>query len=156
MHPSYSDITSRLGEPLWWYSPDAAIPRYEPFHPELCGIYDKYAALVQIRCQSCHRQLSVSVSYSDLDRMQRNNNGVCSFPEIEMPTAADARWFDAWGDPPQHDCEGVFCHSGSTMTSELVRIVEFWGQPSVMIDWQRMPEYEFDYSAQLLDRDGGL
>jgi len=39
MHTEYADITSRLGEPLWW--DDVCAPRYEPFQPYLCN--DIYA-----------------------------------------------------------------------------------------------------------------
>lgn len=150
MHPDYRDIIGKLGTPIWYYNQSVSVPRYLRFHPDLCGIYDEVAALVVIRCQCCHREFFVSVSYCQLDRCQRNEHGDFQFKDIVLPTAEDPGWFDAWGDPPRHGDKE--CGAGDTMTSEMVRIAEFWIQERSNnwdTDWKRKPEYEFDYSALL-------
>ena len=156
MHPDYQDITSKLGDPIWYYNQKAAIPRYLPFHPEWCGVYDEVAALTVIRCQCCHREFFASVSYSQMDRCQRNAEGKFQFEDIILPTADDPGWFDVWGDPPRHGKMGLgSCAAGDTMTSEMVRIAEFWVREQVngFPEWKRKPEYEFDYTKLLGDED---
>ena len=137
MHPDYKDITSKLGEPLWYYDQKVSMPRYLPFRPELCGVYYNIVALVVIRCQSCHHEFFVSVSYCS--EYEHTN---ITFPTLEGGGGS----FDVWGDPPRHDT----CLSGDTMMSEFVRIAEFWTRDHVN-DWKRRPEYELDYSFLLED-----
>ena len=154
MHPDYSDITSRLGKPLWWYDRGAAIPRYDSFRPDMCGIYDHVAALCIIRCQCCHMEFPVSVEFDRMGQIQRGPEGTHVFREIMFPNAEDPGDFDAWGDPPRHcHMEGT-CAAGDTMSSEFVRIVEFWIRDEdrsheTFMEFVRHPEYELDYSAQL-------
>lgn len=153
MHPDYSDITSRLGKPLWYYHQSVAMPRYEPFHPDLLGVYDHVAALTVIRCQCCRMEFFASVSFSDIDRIERRQ-GQATFPEIKLPTAEDPGWFDCWGDPPRHGSMEGACAAGDTMTSDFVRIAEFWikdqdQKSKTWFQWIRKPEFEFDYSSAL-------
>lgn len=155
MHPNYDDITGKLGKPLWYSNQSAAIPRYDPFEPDMVDIYAKWVALCVIRCQTCREEFLVSVDYSETDRIKQRCPGDVSFPEVALPTADSGNWFDAWGDPPRHFGDKAGC-TGETMTSELVRIQEFWmkdytqGSPT-FLDFVRHPEYEFDYSEALED-----
>jgi hypothetical protein len=139
MHTSYDDIIDKLGEPLWWYRSDAAVPRYAPFHPELCGVYDKCVALTEIVCQTCNKHFMVSVA------LRTHDSSFRKVKEI-MPTTFYGGSFDTWGDPPIHGC------SGDTMWSGLNGIVEFWiketSQYPYIQEWIRHPEYEFDYSTR--------
>lgn len=153
MHPDYADITSKLGKPLWYFDPCRAVPRYDPFHPNLCGVYDHHVALVVIRCQACHNEFMASVSIDSMDRMQRNQAGKMELQKIVFPSAESAGGFDAWGDPPRHSHWEGACAGGDTMMSELVRIAEFWSrdhdrQSKTFLEWVRRPQYEFDYSHQ--------
>jgi hypothetical protein len=155
MHLDYSDITSKIEmTPLWYFNQAVAVPRYLPFHPELCGIYDDTVALVVIRCQSCHQKFFVSVGYDQMDRYKRDETGKFKYKNIVLPTIENPGWFDVWGDPPRHGRQGPEgCAAGDTMTSELVRIAEFWVREREINwpEWKRKPEYEFDYRDLLED-----
>lgn len=141
MYPDYKDITSKLGEPLWYYSKENCVPRYLPFHPDLCDVYSDIVALVVIRCQSCHREFFVSVGYCSV--WQRYNRKRTIFPSLGIEGGGS---FDILADPPRHDT----CPAGDTMMSDFVRISEFWTRDHVN-DWKRRPEYELDYSFLLED-----
>ena len=95
MLPDYRDIASRLGPSLWW--DDHGVPRYDPFHPDLCGVYDGYVALLQIACQSCGRRFLVASGISRSWRPLR----VGSRPPA-LPTANDTSSL-GYGDPPRHE-----------------------------------------------------
>ena len=104
MKQEYSDITKKLGKPVWW--DEAGCPRYEPFQP--CMANDFYAeevALLRIACQNCQTEYLVSVSSGIKDSR--------AFRERPLPLA--------YGDPPR-SC----CGAGATMTSETLEIVELW------------------------------
>lgn len=123
MHADYADIISRLGEPLWW--DEVCAPRYEPFKPEDCNnIYAQEAMLIEIRCQDCGRPFLVADTWDTFDQIQGR----------ARPSAHAAHGHAEWGDPPRHGCVG------DTMTSESVRIVEFWKNEA--LGWVRAPEYE--------------
>jgi hypothetical protein len=149
MHPDYNDITDRLGQPLWWFDERVSVPRYEPFHPELCNIYDDTVALTTIKCQACRKEFLVSVGFDAMKRFTfTRNQGV----DFKLPSKEDASWFDQWGDPPRHSNSHGDC-SGETMCSEFVKINEFWmkdreNKSPTFMDWVRHPEYEFDYSEE--------
>ena len=51
MYPIYRDLRDKLGEPIW--HDEHGVPRYAEFHPSLLGIYDDWAVLFVVRCQSC-------------------------------------------------------------------------------------------------------
>lgn len=139
MLPNYSDITSRLGEPLWW--DEHGVPRYEPFHPQWCDVYANYAALILIACQNCGREFIVGVSVSE------TKHAIFHRASIELPTPNSLGSF-YYGDPPRHAEEGV-CLAGDTMTSVPKRVLEFWHRPLDRIgDWHRLPEYEFEIEEE--------
>lgn len=136
MLPAYKDITSRLGEPLW--HDKHGVPRYDPFRPDMCGIYAYYVALLDIECQSCVRRFKVAVDYSNYE--------FC-FGELmlpHLPSMEDAADFH-FGDPPQHDYEGRGLCAGSTMNSITRRVMEFWIKDATKFEWVRRPEHEFAY-----------
>ncbi len=134
MWPDYSDIKSRLGEPLWY--DEHGVPRYEPFHPRMCNVYAKHLALMLVECQACEKTFKVAKS---LDVFKEYEIGEAGY-EI-LPTAEDVNAFH-YGDAPSHDCVG------DTMNVITRRILEFWRwdyRPGVQDDWRRCPEYEFEY-----------
>ena len=61
MNPDFSDIIDAVGrEPLWFYD-WTGVPRYVAFSPDELGVYDHYALLVEIACQSCGRRFLVGL-----------------------------------------------------------------------------------------------
>jgi hypothetical protein len=123
MKTSYKDLTSRLGEPLWW--DECGVPRYDPFHPgDVSSIYAREVALVEVGCQACDALMKVAVT-----------TGFIGFPDELAEQIADHRW--AYGDPPSHRCSGA----GETMNSEPKRICEFWHRKGVG-PWTRQPAME--------------
>jgi len=112
--PSYNDIRSRLGEPLWWDG--NCVPRYEPFHPDLCGVHNEEVALIEIACQQCDQRFLVAIEVS-----KRREDASIPTPETV--------WQWGFGDPPRHARAGG-CAAGDVMQSIPMRIVEFWSRAS--------------------------
>ena len=133
MLPDYSDITSRLGEPMWW--DEYGVPRYEPFSPGWCDVFADYVAFMLIECQACGREFKVAVSAgkNDWQRLFLRR-------PVELPTAHSAGSF-YYGDPPRHEEER--CCAGNTMTSIPKRVLEFW-HCTIDGNWHRLPEYEIE------------
>lgn len=130
MLPDYKDITSRLGQPLWYDR--HGVPRYDPFHPDMCDVYANYVAYMEIRCQACGKCFKVAVDRSKYDWLER---------QVEFPSS-DSEGDFYYGDPPIH---GDGC-AGNTMSCETLRILEFWVRDgSTGYDWERKTEFEFDY-----------
>lgn len=140
----YRDITSRLGQPLWFDS--NGVPRYDKFHPDLCGIYDDYVAYIELGCQGCSKTFMVSVErrkFRMWPKVEKN----------ELPEPPNEIGSFHYGDPPRHDIpnptvEDVYrggwslhC-SGVTMNSFPIRIVEFW-EKNKNFHWERTPDLEF-------------
>lgn len=124
MKNSYDDIRDKLGEPEWF---DVhGVPRYCAFSPKQCGVYAKWAALIEIACQNCAEHFMVSVEYKLYTR------------DIQYPTPSETMSFH-YGDPPIHGCVG------DTMNCETIRIWQFWHRHS---EWARLPEYEFAYDVR--------
>lgn len=125
MHADYADIIERLGEPIWY--DEYAVPRYCRFEPKrVANIYAKECALVEILCQSCHRPFAVAFSWIIDDY----EDGVLRPGRYE------------YGDPPRHDADewGLACAGGDTMSSDSVRVIEFWRRDP--FEWFRVPERE--------------
>lgn len=149
MYRLYNDIRNRLGEPLW--HDEQGVPRYDTFHPSLCGIYDRFVALMEIECQACEGKFLVSGSWDHSDAIRESDlaallkrkprEGWCEHPIF--PTATHSGSF-GFGDAPWHGIEQC---SGTTMSTSVLRIVEFWSRDGGYSgqDWRRRPEYEFVY-----------
>lgn len=136
--PAYKDITSRLGEPLWYDR--HGVPRYDPFRPDMCGVYARYVALLDIECQACRKRFRAAVDYCGYE--SRFIGGDLELKGPQLPTAEDEGDF-RYGDPPPHDCPGRGLCAGSTMGSVTRRILEFWVKDG--FEWTRRREYEFAY-----------
>jgi len=149
MYHPYFDLRARLGEPLW--HDEHGVPRYVPFHPEHVGIYYRWVALLEIRCQACEAPFMVADAY---DQMQVFNqlkaHGTETPDDLDLmkvagaaPSERDAGWF-SFGDAPWHTDEQC---AGTTMTTSVYRVVEFWTRDGGEhhMDWRRRPELEFAY-----------
>jgi hypothetical protein len=123
----YDDITSRLGEPEWY--DDQGVPRYKPFHPKACGVYDRVVAFLSIRCQSCQRPFSVAVC-RDMMNFRDIYNPDATYT---LPTHDDHGSFH-YGDPPRHDCVG------DTMNCDHGRVLELWEQADPFKGWKRIDD----------------
>lgn len=129
MNTDYSDITSRLGEPLWWdYN---AVPRYEPFKPSRCGIYFKQVALLRVGCQGCSAQFKMAIEF-----------GLHQPIDTSGSPSDFAEWF-CGVDPPRHGAHGWEECTGTSMTIEPIEVLEFW-EPSNKGEemYQRVPKME--------------
>ena len=152
MYQPYGDIRSRLGEPLW--HDRNGVPRYEAFHPSSCDVYAKYAALLKIRCQGCGREFLVADTWSFTDAVERklmygnemiqwDSEGKNGRPIEDLPDFTSPNCF-GYGDAPWHTIEGSPC-SGTTMTTEIVAVVEFWRREDGEYEWKRDSAHEFEY-----------
>jgi hypothetical protein len=121
---SYEDLTRRLGVPLWY--DDNGVPRYDPFRPDLCGIYARFIALAEIACQACGDRFKVA--------FERRNFASDKHPWVPIPESVNLLHY---GDPPPHGC------SGDTMNCLDLRVLEFWrrdGDP--LAAWRRDHDLE--------------
>lgn len=137
--PDYKDITSRLGEPLWYDG--RGVPRYDPFRLEMCDVYANYVAFAEVECQACGRRFSVAVEVNKYDWLNSFSR------EVQFPGAADEGDFH-YGDPPKHEAGGSLC-PGATMSCTTRKIIEFWVRDtSTGYRWVRKSEYEFEYRGE--------
>lgn len=150
---NYHDITFRLGEPEWW--DDNGVPRYCPFKPNECGVYDDMAALVLIECQGCARMFKVAVTWSRSDDLMMQRERVVPQPGSENFAQALAD-FVHYGDPPNDEC----CPAGPTMNSIPRRVLEMWtrgpGSDPSDWDWKRRLEFEVELDCEWAKGDGLL
>ena len=93
MLTDYSDITDKLGEPLWW--DENGVPRYFDFSPYVCGVYNKYVALMTVECQCCGKPFKVVTSL--------NSHRTVSYPDPSKEDPEEAAGGFLYGDPPRHD-----------------------------------------------------
>lgn len=140
MLPAYHDIRSRIADPPTWHDRHG-VPRYEPFHPSLLGVYDDFAILAEIACQWCGQRFLVGGGWTRFD--------VFADPIVERNLEALATSFD-YGDPPRHNAEAKGECAGATMSSETVRVAEAWEK--VGFDWVRR---EVGGRSLLAERAGG-
>ena len=140
MYPLYKDIL-RLAhaagqEPQWW--DQNGTPRFDEFAPDQQGVYDNFALLVEIECQSCAQRFLVAGGWTRYD-LWANSHG--SGPaENTLEDLADRFHY---GDAPHHDYVSKNytggC-AGTTMNSIPRRIVEAWERKK--FDWERREDLE--------------
>ncbi len=125
MYPLYRDLREKLGEPLW--HDQHGVPRYAEFHPSLLGIYDEWAALFVVECQSCGRTFPCAKGISKMSDHRR------IVELFEALKTADGALYNliVWGDAPWHDFEGNQASfdsqcAGTTMTTSVVDILQLW------------------------------
>ena len=107
------------------------MPRYDPFTPDMLGIYDDRAVLYEVQCASCGRLFRVAESQQLLARLVSGDDDLGYWFRQVAPY---------YGDAPRHDHPyGGRC-AGETMTSDTVRVIEFWRKDK--LDWERVPELE--------------
>ena len=138
MRQPYWDLYVAHGKkrPLWF--DEAGVPRWVPFEPSLANnIYAKEVVLYELACQWCGRRYAVVDSWSVIDRMLRNL-------EPLEPLSTRVRHL-YWGDAPCFQAEDgstPYQCPGSTMTSESIRVLEFWKYEQGK--WVRCPELEIE------------
>lgn len=132
MWAKYEDLTSRLGEPLWW--DEHGVPRYDPFDRKLVAdIYAHEIALVEIQCQHCLRRFDVAFSYGPMQQVASPN-----LPSLSERVTDDTVHY---GDPPRHEApEGHGC-PGESMNCNELRVLQFW-RVSQKYDWHRLARLE--------------
>lgn len=147
MHPSYSDIQSRILEKPTWYDIHGC-PRYGKFEPRALGVYDEFAALFKIRCQNCHEEFLVAYGTPRYNIQALAIAGQMGVNVKEIPSEKFTNTLEEiteifhYGDPPIHGCVG------DTMSSESLACVEAWRKGSWAenrMEWKRVPELEITY-----------
>jgi hypothetical protein len=149
MYRLYEDLRDKLGEPKW--HDEQGVPRYCDYHPSCGDIYDRWAALLEIECQGCRQRFLVSDSYSPMDFIRAGwKPGDPTEPAFPAPDNYGGSF--SFGDAPWH---GARQCSGTTMTTDTTRVVEFWTRDGGdhAMEWQRRPEYEFTYPAPSVNDD---
>lgn len=131
MLPDYSDIRSAIDRDPEWFD-GQGVPRYAPFSPDMLGIYDKFAVLAEIMCQSCSCRLLVADGWASSGWAWKDGAFTPTVYTLEF-LLKNYRY----GDPPRHHCSGA----GESMSSISVRLVEVW-QRDPGKDWKRQPEAE--------------
>ncbi len=115
MHCDYSDITSRLGTPLWW--DEHAVPRFDRFHPrDVADIYADEVALFIVTCQGCGREFPVAEARGPITKVL--------YPHMTGLAEAIRTKTLEYGDPPNIGC----CGAGPTMNSEPRRVLGYWSR----------------------------
>lgn len=143
MNQEYRDITSRLGEPLWY--DECGVPRYDPFAPDMCNdIYADEAALLEIACQDCGARFRVAMAMGQMDRAQ---GAMARGDDVALMMADPSYTLSGlishgtihYGDPPCHGCVG------DTMNCEDIRVLEYWhrGQDTEH-EWRREEGMEIE------------
>lgn len=117
MLPDYQDIKDAAGNktPVWYDG--NGVPRYAPFHPHMLGVYDQFALLMEIQCQSCNRKFLVGRGWQRHEVRFANGH-----TEVITHTLRDLAETWGYGDPPRHGC------IGDTMGCIPQRIVQAWHQ----------------------------
>jgi len=132
MHHHYDDIRERISEEPKWFD-ENAVPRYCEFSPnQVSCIYAREVVLAEVACQNCRKPFLVAFSVSTFDF-------VCG---ESLANAVGKRQLH-YGDPPNVSC----CASGPAMTSDVLRIVEFWKLGSDL-EWRRVPELEIVFDNE--------
>jgi len=126
MHESYDDITSKLGEPVWWN--EDAVPRYCAFEPRrIARVYANECCLVEIACQECGQRFQVAVSAQTV------------FTKCPDLRRCIERGQLHYGDPPNHgeNEDGQRCYAGATMNCYDLRVLEYWRRAEPWAEWAR-------------------
>jgi hypothetical protein len=128
MKTRYSDILSRTSEkPEWW--DDNGVPRYGAFHPDLApNPYANEVVLYLIGCQACGTLFKVSRTW---DKYSIDPVTGRAPPSLMIQDLY-------YGDPPNSGC----CNAGPTMSSESLKVLEFWAREGG--SWVRKRELEID------------
>jgi hypothetical protein len=96
----------------------------------MLGVYDEFALLAEIACQSCGQRLLIGKGWR---RFGVSPSDIHTQSLIEVVGA----W--TFGDSPRHD-DGQRRCAGETMSSVELRIVE--ARKREDLDWVRHPELE--------------
>ena len=144
MYQPYLDIREKLGRPLWF--DEEGVPRYAHFAPRLCAnIYADFAALLEIRCQSCGQLFQVAASWCAMDENAVwDEHGNNPRPAEGLPTAESSGYF-RYGDAPWHGPNDGQC-SGTTMTTDVSEVMQFWRRDDSK--WRRDCAHEFCYKLE--------
>lgn len=133
MLPAYNDIITRIAErPIWFTA--TGVPRYNPFAPEMLGVYDQIAGLFLVQCQSCSAKLKIG------DGTPRFSIHKVLAGDTEEITVESFGQTWTCGDPPRHDCPGA----GETMSAIELSVLEMWER--ISMDWKRRKDLELAFT----------
>lgn len=134
MKNDYRDILDVAGPPVWW--DHDGVPRYVAFAPELLGVYQRFAILARIECQSCRLRMSVGCGY-DRSVIAPSMTDPGRYEVRTLTLAGLAEGF-AYGDPPHHGGCG-----GESMQSVGVYIEQAWERSlRPGLSWSRNTDLE--------------
>ena len=137
MLPRYDDIRALTAAEPMWFTEDG-VPRFAPFAPTMLGVYDNFALLAAVRCQSCSQVTPVGAGIT------RFVFHVIADHQINVDEYTVERFVNEWtmGDPPHHNCPGA----GETMTADTVGLIEVWQRPH--FEWERRADLERAFAEE--------
>ena len=130
----FEDILQAANRKPLWYD-DHGTPRFSPYYPELSpNIYSDESCLYEIKCQYCHEKFLVSECWDRFESISHPYDWPANMSECIKKEML------SYGDPPRHDCVG------DTMTSDTIRVVEFWKK--AIMKWNRIPDLEIEFKQE--------
>ena len=140
MKQPYEDLhkLAEYREPTWF--DEEGVPRWCDFEPDLVNdIYADEVALIKIACQSCGRRFQVAMSWSRMTKAAIAGERLSvRTPQLYYGDPPCYSWYREIWDPI--DAFKLRQCSGSTMTSENLRIMEFWKREEC--EWIRVSEFQ--------------
>lgn len=123
MNYHYKDIRDLIDkEPEWW--DENGVPRYCDFSIlRIPDIYKNECALCLIACQGCGRRFRVALSENSMRAVDKRPS---------LAELIDKKQLE-YGDPPNIGC----CPGGPTMSSDMLKIIEYWAVPEGGFDLVR-------------------
>ena len=127
MNHDYADIRDLINKDPVWFD-ENAVPRYCEFGPKhVANIYADECVLLRIECQACGHEFDVAMSRSGSGEMVSEAMGGHASLALSMRIV---RKGIGYGDPPRGCCD-----VGATMTSESVKVLQYWHR--VNHEWKR-------------------
>ena len=127
MNRDYSDLLAGR-VPTW--CDDNAVPRFVEFHPNLCDVYARVVALIEIECQNCGKKFVVAREFTCPPSAVFEHDPVLLADRLH------------YGDPPNHGC------IGDSMNSIPKRCIEMWLRDP---EWHRVSEYEVELKPDWME-----
>ena len=120
MNHDYADIRDLINKDPVWFD-ENAVPRYCEFGPKhVANIYADECVLLRIECQACGHEFGSGEMVSEA--MGGHASLALSMRIVRKGIG--------YGDPPRGCCD-----VGATMTSESVKVLQYWHR--VNHEWKR-------------------
>lgn len=134
MNAHYDDILKLIEQRPVWFD-EHAVPRFCKPHPaDVANIYASEVVFAQIACQGCGGKFVVAFSIAATELFYHK-----ALPLRDQISNQSLHY----GDPPNIAC----CHSGPTMNSEMVQVLEYWKRGKDF-EWARDSKLEVVFDEE--------